>query len=107
MVMVIILMGVSGTGKSTIGKVMAAEAGWTFVEGDDFHPAENVEKMNSGIPLSDEDRWPWLQALRRRVDEACERGQNVVLACSALKQDYREYLEQNYAQCVQYVYLHG
>lgn len=105
--MVIILMGVSGTGKTTIGKVLAAEPGWTFVEGDDFHPAENIEKMNAGIPLNDEDRWPWLQALRRRVDEACERDENVVLACSALKQDYREYLEQNHPRCVDYVYLHG
>lgn len=105
--MVIVLMGVSGTGKTTIGKVMGAEPGWVFVEGDDFHPVENVEKMNGGIPLSDADRWPWLQALRRRVDEACERGEDVVLACSALKHDYREYLEQNYAECVHYVYLHA
>jgi gluconokinase len=106
-VMVIVLMGVSGTGKTTIGKVLAVEPGWTFVEGDDFHPAENVEKMNAGIPLNDEDRWPWLQALRTRIDKACERGENVVLACSALKEDYREYLEQNSPQCVHYVYLHG
>ena len=105
--MVIILMGVSGTGKTTIGKVMAAEPGWEFVEGDDFHPVENVEKMNAGIPLNDADRWPWLQALRRRIDEACERGENVVLACSALKHEYRELLERNYADCVHYVYLHG
>jgi gluconokinase len=105
--MVVVLMGVSGTGKTTIGKVLAAEPGWAFIEGDDFHPAENVEKMNAGISLNDEDRWPWLQALRKRVDEACERRENVVLACSALKQDYREYLEHNHPRCVHYVYLHG
>ena len=105
--MVLILMGVSGTGKTTIGKILAAEPGWAFIEGDDFHPAENVEKINAGIPLNDEERWPWVQALRSRVDEACERGEKVVLACSALKQDYREYLEQNHPNCVSYVYLHG
>src|SRR4051812_46713273 len=105
--MVVVLTGVSGTGKTTVGKILATEPGWSFVEGDDFHPAENVKKMNAGIPLDDEDRWPWLRALRSRVDEACERGENVVLACSALKQDYREYLEQNHPNCVHYVYLHG
>jgi gluconokinase len=106
-IMVIILMGVSGTGKTAIGKALAAEPGWEFVEGDDFHPPENVEKMNAGIPLDDRDRWPWLKVLRRRIDDACERGENVVLACSALKQDYREYLEQNHPHCVHYIYLHG
>jgi gluconokinase len=105
--MVLIVMGVSGTGKTTIGKALAAELGWAFVEGDDFHPAENVEKMSAGIPLNDEDRRPWLQALRGRVDEACERGEDIVLACSALKHDYREYLERHDPECVHYVYLHG
>ena len=65
--MVIVLMGVSGSGKTTIGKALAAELGWAFVEGDDFHPAANVEKMRGGTPLNDEDRRPWLRALRRRV----------------------------------------
>jgi gluconokinase len=81
--------------------------GCPFVEGDDFHPVANVEKMSAGIPLNDEDRWPWLQALQRRVDEACEQGEDIVLACSALKQDYREYLERHSPECVHYVYLHG
>lgn len=105
--MVLVMMGVSGTGKTTIGKALAAALGWAFVEGDDFHPVANIEKMKAGIPLNDEDRRPWLQALRKRVDEACQRGENVLLACSALKHDYREYLEQHDPDCVHYVYLHG
>jgi gluconokinase len=105
--MVLVLMGVSGTGKTTVGKALAAELGWAFVEGDDFHPVANVEKMIAGIPLTDEDRCPWLRALRRRVEEACGRGEDVVLACSALKHDYREYLERHDPECVHYVYLHG
>jgi gluconokinase len=100
-------MGVSGTGKTTVGKALAAELGWAFIEGDDFHPVANVEKMTAGIPLTDEDRCPWLQALRRRVEEACGRGEDVVLACSALKHDYRAYLERHDPECVHYVYLHG
>ena len=105
--MVLVLMGVSGSGKTTIGKALAAELGWAFIEGDDFHPATNVEKMSAGIPLNDEDRRPWLQALRRRVAEACGRGEDVVLACSALKHDYREYLERHDPECVHYVFLRG
>ena len=105
--MVLVLMGVSGTGKTTIGKALAGDLGWTFIEGDDFHPAANVEKMRAGVPLNDEDRQPWLQLLRQRVDEACRRRENVVLACSALKHDYREYLERHDPECVQFVYLHG
>jgi gluconokinase len=105
--MVVVLMGVSGTGKTTVGKVLAAELGWTFVEGDDFHPVANVAKMKAGIPLNDEDRRPWLQALRRRIEAACRQGENIVLACSALKRDYRQYLERDDLECVYYVFLHG
>jgi gluconokinase len=105
--MVLVLMGVSGTGKTTVGKVLAAQLGWAFVEGDDFHPVANVAKMKAGIPLNDEDRCPWLQALRRRIEEACGQGENIVLACSALKRDYRQYLERHDLECVYYVFLHG
>src|SRR5262245_26255314 len=69
-IVVIVLMGVSGSGKTTVGKILADQLGWTFVDADDYHPAANVEKMRRGIPLNDDDRRPWLDALRRRVDEA-------------------------------------
>jgi gluconokinase len=105
--MVLVLMGVSGTGKTTVGKILATELGWDFVEGDDYHPAANVAKMKAGIPLDDEDRCPWLQALRRRIEEACRFGENMVLACSALKREYRQYLERDDLDCVYYVFLQG
>src|SRR5262245_46656296 len=105
--MVIVLMGVSGSGKTTVGKILADRLGWAFVEGDDYHPAANVAKMHAGIPLNDEDRRPWLAALRERVDRACTSGEDIVLACSALKHAYQDYLERHDPACVHYVYLHG
>jgi gluconokinase len=105
--MVLVLMGVSGSGKSTVGKILADQLGWTFVEADDYHPAANVEKMRRGVPLDDDDRRPWLAALRHVIDEACRKGENVVLACSALKHRYQDYLEQDDPPCVRYVYLAG
>lgn len=105
--MVVVLMGVSGSGKTTVGRVLAEQLGWPFVEGDDYHPPANVEKMRAGVPLADEDRRPWLRALRARIEEACVRGEDVVLSCSALKHEYREYLEDHDPACVHYVYLSG
>ena len=105
--MVVVLMGVSGSGKTTIGRVLAAELGWAFLEGDDFHPAANVEKMRGGEPLTDEDRRPWLAALQDRLEEACEREEDVVVACSALKDDYRDFLEKHDPACVHFVHLNG
>ena len=105
--MIVVLMGVSGSGKSTIGKLLAEQLGWSFMEADDYHPTSNVEKMRRGEPLTDADRRPWLDKLRHRVDAACEQGENVVLACSALKHAYQDYLAQHEPECVRYVYLHG
>jgi gluconokinase len=103
--MMIILMGVSGSGKTTIGKLLAEELAWTFYDADDFHPQANVEKMQSGQPLNDEDRIPWLERLRQLLRDAGKSKTNVVLACSALKARYREYLliDEN----VRLVYLKG
>lgn len=102
--MVIILMGVSGAGKTTVGKRLAEALRWRFLEGDDFHPPENVAKMAAGISLTDEDRLPWLERLRELITETLARGENAVLACSALKRSYRQFLTVDPAQ-VRWVYL--
>jgi gluconokinase len=88
----LIVMGVSGSGKTTIASELAARLGWTFEDGDRFHPASNVAKMAAGHPLTDEDRWPWLQAIADEIDAVCQRGEHVVIACSALKRAYRDLL---------------
>ena len=90
--MIVIVFGVSGAGKTTVGKLLAREIGWRFIEADDFHPVINIEKMRSGRPLTDEDRWPWLERLRQEIDQSLTAGQNAVLACSALKRAYRDRL---------------
>ncbi len=103
--MILILMGVSGAGKTTIGRVLAQELHWQFAEGDDFHSAANIAKMHAGIPLTDEDRAPWLQSLRHAITEWLASRENVVLACSALKASYREILQ--VSPEVKFVYLRG
>jgi gluconokinase len=105
--MIVVLMGVSGSGKTTVGKVLAVKLCWHFADADDFHPVSNIEKMRRGSPLTDEDRGPWLRALREYIDGVCDRGENLVLACSALRHDYREYLTADKSSCVRYVYLQG
>jgi gluconokinase len=105
--MILVIMGVSGSGKSTVGRLLAQDLHWTFVEGDDFHPAANIEKMRHGIPLDDNDRRPWLDAIRHRLQEAHQRGENIVLACSALKHSYQHYLAQFAPESLRYVYLVG
>lgn len=89
---VLILMGVSGAGKTTVGALLAEALGWEFVDGDDFHPDANREKMEQGIPLTDEDRWPWLRAIRDYIQERLSADAPTVIACSALKAAYREVL---------------
>jgi len=90
--MILILFGVSGTGKTTIGRLLAERLGWRFVEGDDYHPPANRQKMQAGIPLTDDDRRPWLNVLHQRIEELLGQRENAVVACSALKQKYRDRL---------------
>lgn len=88
----LVVMGVSGTGKSTVGTGLRDALGWDFAEGDDFHPRSNVEKMASGRPLVDEDRWPWLEALAAWTAERDGQGSSTIITCSALKRSYRDVL---------------
>jgi gluconokinase len=104
--MVIVLMGVSGAGKTTVGRLLARALGAEFAEGDAYHPPGNVEKMRRGIPLEDADRWPWLQALAAQIGRWLAADETVVLACSALKQSYREVLAQG-RPGVRFVHLAG
>lgn len=98
-------MGVSGVGKTTVGRLLAERLSCPFLDADDFHPPANVAKMRGGIPLTDADREPWLQALRAEIEGRLERGESAVLACSALKQDYRDRLQ--VSDAVRIVYLRG
>ncbi len=90
--MIVVLMGVAGAGKTTVGRLLAEALGCPFLEGDSLHSPANIAKMTHGIPLTDDDRAPWLAAIRAHAEEAFKRGKNLVIACSALKQQYRDFL---------------
>jgi gluconokinase len=102
----LVVMGVSGSGKSTVAAKLATRLGWSFEDGDKFHPASNVAKMSAGHPLTDEDRWPWLQAIADEIDRVCKAGKHAVIACSALKRAYRDVLVHG-RDDVRIVYLKG
>ena len=103
--MIVVVMGVSGSGKSTVGKALADALGWPFLEADDYHPPENVAKMAAGVPLTDDDRWPWLDRIVDALRSVVEKSANVVLACSALRRAYRDRLAR--AGELRIVYLRG
>jgi gluconokinase len=104
--MVILVMGVAGSGKTTVGRALAAALGWDFRDADDFHPPANVAKMSAGLPLDDADRAPWLAAIRAHLDACLARGENAVVTCSALKEKYRAQLVADPAR-VKLVHLTG
>ena len=101
----IVVMGVAGTGKTSIGKAVAEELGAAFVEGDEFHPKANIDKMSSGIPLDDDDRRPWLETLAGKIRELDAEGERSVTACSALRRLYRDWLRQGHPDLF-FVHLH-
>ena len=102
----LIVMGVSGSGKSTVADALAKSLGWRYEDGDRFHPPGNVAKMSAGHPLTDEDRLPWLQAIAEEIDRVCGEGERAVIACSALKRAYRDILLHGRAD-VRFVFLNG
>jgi len=102
----LIVMGVSGSGKSTIGEKLAQRLGWAYEDGDRFHPKSNVAKMSAGQPLTDEDRWPWLRAIADEIDRVCGSGGHLVIGCSALRRAYRDILVHGRSD-VRFVYLQG
>ena len=92
----VVVMGVSGSGKTTVARELVARLGWPFAEGDEFHPAANIAKMSAGTPLDDDDRWPWLDALGRWIGEQEAAGRSAVITCSALKRSYRDRLRRGH-----------
>ena len=106
-VVVIVLMGVAGAGKTTVGRALAAALGWTFRDADELHASEAIDRMHRGEALGDEDRWPWLQRIRRVIDGALASGTPMVVACSALRERYRTFLAAADADSMRFVYLHA
>lgn len=104
--MIVVLMGVSGSGKTSVGQALASRTGWPVQDADDFHSAASIEKMRNGIALEDADRWPWLDRMNAMLAEKNARGESVLLACSALKQKYRDRLAQGGVP-IRWVYLKG
>jgi gluconokinase len=104
--MILVLMGVSGCGKTSVGAILANQLGWTFYDADDFHPPANVEKMRAGIALTDADRWPWLDRLSALLRGKEQSGEDAILACSALRQVYRDRLAQG-CKDVRWFFLRG
>ena len=104
--MIVVVMGVAGSGKSTIGKMLSERLSIAFIEADDFHSKENVLKMSSGNPLTDEDRFPWLQSLSKELHVHDKNG-GAVLACSALKESYRQILQKELHEKIIWIYLDG
>lgn len=107
MSLVLVIMGVSGSGKTTVGKGLAERLGWPFFEGDDYHPEANLQKMEQGDSLTDEERRPWLENLRDVIDRLVEEGRSGVITCSALKESYRRVLREGREDRVRFVYLEG
>lgn len=105
--MITIIMGVSGCGKTTLGERCAETLGIEYFEADSFHPEENINKMSSGIPLDDDDRWPWLQLIKDKIQNCQEAGVSAVFSCSALKESYRRFLGEGLAEPLEWVYLRG
>jgi gluconokinase len=104
--MIVLVMGVAGAGKTTIGRGLAQELGWRFLDADDYHPPENIAKMAAGVPLEDADRGPWLAKINEALLELQRAGSSAVLACSALKESYREQLARG-VKDLEVVYLRG
>ncbi|MGA7506272.1 MAG: gluconokinase [Candidatus Sulfotelmatobacter sp.] len=103
--MIVVIMGVVGAGKTTVGRLLAEQLGWQFADADDYHPPANIQKIRQGIPLNDEDRCPWLQRLRALIADWISQRHSAVLACSALKRGYRD--ELHIGPEVRFVYLRG